>query len=143
MNISWYLYLDFTTLNMPSFVWLVSIKNIGTCDSAQVCPVIDCLKQRQFFVLALGFACEDCFCSLKKRINQHEDQGAVFGRKVGHSEAEKEGKIYQSDCTSIGHSQNNNLECPAKEENHWCINHKSSNWSAEENSSRSLGELWQ
>uniref|UniRef100_A0AAQ4NRB3 E3 ubiquitin-protein ligase CBL n=2 Tax=Gasterosteus aculeatus aculeatus TaxID=481459 RepID=A0AAQ4NRB3_GASAC len=52
---------------------------------------------------------------LLKRMNQHEDQRAVYGRKASHCQAEKRRKVDQSHWTNIGHSKHNNLECPEKE----------------------------
>lgn len=48
-----------------------------------------------------------------KRIKQHEDQRSVYGRIAFL--AEKIRQINQIHFTSIGHSQNNNVECTEKE----------------------------
>ena len=66
---------------------------------AKMCPIkligltinsSECL----LLVLALDFACEDCIC-VKKKINQHEDQKVVFGRKASHFEAYVTGIRYE------------------------------------------------
>lgn len=68
-------------------------------------------------------------------LSKHEDQRAVNGGKANHFEAERRGKIDQSYCTNIGHSQYNNLEYTEKERNYCCTEQQTSNRSAKDNDS--------
>lgn len=45
---------------------------------------------------------------------------------------ENKGKIHQSHCTNIDHSQYNNLECPEKGRNFCCTNNQTSTWFAKQ-----------
>ena len=72
-----------------------------------------------------------------EKMNQHENQRAVFGRKANHFEEKgKWFRVIAQALIAIGNnSLYHNLECPEKERNRWRTEQQTSNRLIKENNS--------